>query len=267
MNVEKLVFIGAGNMAEALVKGLTQGGICPAGQITVTDLNEDRLAYMRETYGVETVQDNALAVQAADVVVLAVKPQVFPEVLPVIAGLDALVISIAAGLLSEGIAEVLGSTARVIRVMPNTPALVQCGAAGISPGPGATEADLAFAREMFEAVGIAVQVDESLQDVVTSLSGSGPAYFFYVVEAMLAEAETSGMDRELARALAAQTLIGAGRMVMESGLEPDELRRRVTSKGGTTAAALAVLEEAGLGATVQQALRAARDRSRELSGS
>ncbi|MFT5124570.1 MAG: pyrroline-5-carboxylate reductase [Kiritimatiellia bacterium] len=266
MNVSKLVFIGAGNMAEALTKGLIAGAVCPAEQIVVTDVNEERLAYMRSTYQVTAMQDNAQAVQDADVVVLAVKPQMFPDVLPGIAGLDALVISIAAGLPSSGIAALLGAKARVIRVMPNTPALVQCGAAGISPGPGATEADAAFTLRMFEAVGYAVQVDESLQDVVTSLSGSGPAYFFYIAEAMLAEAEASGMDRDVARMLVAQTLMGAGQMVATSGIEPDELRRRVTSKGGTTAAALAVLEAGKVGETVRAAVSAARERSRELSG-
>ena len=263
--MNKLVFIGAGNMAEALIKGIISDGVCPAENIVVTDIREEQLEYFNATYKVAGLVDNDLAVQGADVVVLAVKPQLFEEVLPPLAGLDALVISIAAGVPITKISALLGEKARVVRVMPNTPALLKCGAAGVSRGPNATEADEALTLRLMEAVGLAAIVEEDALHTVTAVSGSGPAYFFYMAEAMVASAEEMGMDSDLARELAAQTMIGAGRMIAETGVAPGELRKRVTSKGGTTAAAIGVFEELGWDDIVKKAMQACDRRSRELA--
>ncbi len=266
VNSMKLAFIGAGNMAEAIVAGIVEKGVVDPGEVCVTDIDEDRLAHFVEQYGVGRSSGNSAAAAEADVVVLSVKPQVFPSVWPEIAAAlkpDALVVSIMAGIPSAKIAG--GRPLRVVRVMPNTPALVGAGAAGIAAGIFATAADLEIAKSLLGAVGVAVVVDEEQIDAVTALSGSGPAYVFYLLEAMLEAAGQMGLEPATARRLALATVAGAAKLMDESGEPADVLRRKVTSKGGTTEAAIGTMEERDVKKSVVAALLAAQARSKELA--
>ena len=262
----KITFIGAGNMAEAIIAGIVKQNVVDAADVCVTDISEERLNHFAEQYGVGGSTDNAEAVSQADVVMLAVKPQIFPAVWPEIEGAlksDALVVSIMAGIPSAKIAN--GKPIRVVRVMPNTPALVGEGAAGIAGGELATEADLEIALKLMGAVGVAKVVTEKEIDAVTALSGSGPAYVFYLLEGMLSAAEKMGLEKETARELALATVSGAAKLMKESGEEADELRCKVTSKGGTTHAAISTMEERGVKDSIVAALFAAQARSIELA--
>jgi pyrroline-5-carboxylate reductase len=268
LRVNKVVFIGAGNMTEALVKGLTVSGVCKASQILVTDVRPERLAFFENEFHVKGTGDNAAAVAGADVVVLAVKPQLMGEVL---AGLKSslgksLVVSIAAGISTAWIESKLGNGVRVVRVMPNTPALVRAGAAAICVGRWAMEEDLVVAETMMAAVGVVVRVTEKDMDAVTALSGSGPAYVFHLMEAMIEAARHAGLDDAVARKLIYATVSGSAKLAEATGIDPAELRQRVTSKGGTTAAALQVLEEKIVYHAYLEAIAAAHRRARELSG-
>ena len=264
----KIVFIGAGNMAEALVGGMVGKKLCPAAQITVTDVRPERLTHFERTYGVKGCVSNEEAVRGAGVVVLAVKPQVMGGVVAGFAAAipaDALIVSIAAGVTTEKIGAMFGGKNRVVRAMPNMPAMVGSGAAGISAGANATEQDLMTAEKILGAVGIVVRVRESDLDAVTALSGSGPGYLAYLVEAMLQAARQLGLEAGVARQLVLATLEGTTKALNETGLDPAELRERVTSKGGTTFAALEVLRQGGVGEKMVEAILAAQRRSRELS--
>lgn len=265
----KLVFIGAGNMAEALIKGVLHKSMARPEDLAATDVNEDRLAYIQSAYGVETFTDNALGVAKADVLFLAVKPQSFPDVLADIQKhLDrdkTLLISIAAGISTACIEAALGEGTRVVRVMPNTPALVGCGAAGVCGGRWAGGEDLARAEELLGAVGVTARVEEEQMDAVTAVSGSGPAYVFYLIEAMQEAARELGLNETTARRLILTTVRGAAELCETSGEPAALLRERVTSKGGTTAAALAVMHERKVGEHLVEAMRAACRRSRELA--
>jgi len=264
----KLVFIGGGNMAEAILKGLISAQRLTPEEIQVVDIVPERLETLQSNYGVRVSSDLAVAASGAENLVLAVKPQGMPEVLQALAphlASEALVISIAAGISCASIERALASGQRVVRVMPNTPALVGKGAAAVSLGTSATEGDAEQVMGWMQAVGLAVHVEESAMDAVTALSGSGPAYGFYLLEGMLQAAEQMGLQPEQARLLAAATLEGAAVMVKEGTDAPGVLRERVTSKGGTTAAALKVLEEQGVKSAIVQALEAACARSKELS--
>jgi len=265
----KIAFIGGGNMAASLAGGLVKRGCAPE-RITVADPRPEQLELLAEKFGVCVTPDNLEAASEADVLVFAVKPQVFREAATPLAGRVGtrrpLVISVAAGITEPDIRTWLGGDAAVVRVMPNTPALVGAGAAALYANRQVTPAQRELAQAILEAVGIAVWIeDESLMDSVTALSGSGPAYFFLLMELMEAAALELGLPAEAARRLTQQTAYGAARMALESGEAPAVLRKQVTSPGGTTAAALAVFQEAGLGATVTRALTAARDRGRQLS--
>ncbi|NCD33050.1 MAG: pyrroline-5-carboxylate reductase [Spartobacteria bacterium] len=269
-NNTKIAFIGAGNMAEALVQGIVRQNMVPPSSITVTDVNEARLGYMRTKYGVQKSLNNVASAAQANIVILAVKPQFFAQILDDIKQAYALnskmlVISIAAGISTERIESSMGSKAKVIRVMPNTPALVGKGAAAVSSGSHVTPADMKKAVKLLSSVGVAIEMPEEQIDAVTALSGSGPAYVFYLMEAMINAAEEMGIPVDTARALTLQTLLGSAELCRVSGESPAVLREKVTSKGGTTAAALAVFEEHKMGETIRQALIAARDRSLELS--
>jgi len=263
----KVVFIGAGNMAEAIVSGMVAANFCAPEKIIMTDVRPERLAELETEYGVSTSTDNRV-VKNAEIVVLAVKPQVMMDVLKGIAPVlrkETLVISIAAGIPTEKIEAALGGARRVVRVMPNTPALVGQGASAIAAGANADEADLEVAETILECVGLTVRVEEKELDAVTALSGSGPAYVFYLLEGMLAAAEKMGLDKETARRLALKTVEGAARLMEDSGEAADVLRAKVTSKGGTTEAAIRSLDEAGVKDAVIKALLAAQKRSIELS--
>ncbi|MEE9368313.1 MAG: pyrroline-5-carboxylate reductase [Pontiella sp.] len=262
----KVVFIGAGNMAEAVVAGIVKNKVVKAADVFVTDISEERLTYFMMKYDVSTSDDNAYPVSLADVVVLAIKPQVFPEVWPEIEAAlkpDALVVSIMAGIPSAKIAG--GKSIRVVRVMPNTPSLIGEGAAGIAAGELATDADLEIAESLLGAVGATVIVKEEEIDAVTALSGSGPAYVFYLLESMLEAADQMGLEKGISRELALATVIGAAKLMQETGEDADALRIKVTSKGGTTAAAINTMEERGVKESIITALLAAQARSKELA--
>jgi len=263
----KVVFVGAGNMAKAIACGIIAADFCAPEKIVMTDIRLEHLNDLADKYGVSVSQDNCV-VQNAEIVVLAVKPQVMETVLKEIAPFlreETLVISIAAGISCAKIEALLEGTRRVVRVMPNTPALVGQGASALAAGAYATEADLDVAESILQCVGLAVRVDEKDLDAVTALSGSGPAYVFYLIESMLAAAELMGLEAETARVLAVQTVEGAARLMKDSGESATVLRERVTSKGGTTAAALRTLNEEGVSEAVVKALEAAKARSIELS--
>ncbi|GAB4171499.1 MAG: pyrroline-5-carboxylate reductase [Wenzhouxiangellaceae bacterium] len=264
---ERIAVIGAGNMAGALIGGLCSAGH-PPSMIVATDPDPGRREAANRAFGVEVLADNRTAVSAAEVVILAVKPQVFDEVLQEIAAAlraDALVISVAAGVPVRRIAGALGDGRAIVRAMPNTPALIGAGATGVHYSPDCTEAHRAFVERLFGTVGICVEItDESLMDVVTAVSGSGPAYFFALTEALAEAGHQAGLAVDVARRLAVQTAIGAGRMLAESGKSAEQLRRQVTSPGGTTEAALDCLGRKGFGELVQAAVDAAIARGRQL---
>ena len=265
----KITCIGAGNMAEALIKGFI-GNVCVSDCITVTDIQHERLEYFQAEYRVAISENNGASVRNADVVILAVKPQHLSEVLEAIRDdvnkVKTLFVSIAAGVTTLRIEELLGGDVRVVRVMPNTPALIGAGAAAVCGGKWTTEEDVETATTMLEAVGVVVRVQEADMDAVTAVSGSGPAYVFFVIEAMQKAAVQMNLDAEVARKLILATLSGATRLCEETGEDAGLLRERVTSKGGTTAAALNVLTEKKVSDAWVEALLAAQSRSIELSG-
>ena len=264
-----ITFIGAGNMARSLIIGLLQDKANVL--LRVADPDPQQLDAIRQHWpDVQATQDNAEALQEADVVVLAVKPQVMREVLEPLADLAQrsrpLIISIAAGIREAALNQWLGGNLPIVRCMPNTPALVQTGATGLVANAQVSQAQRNLAESILRAVGITVWfAEEASIDSVTAVSGSGPAYFFLVMEAMQAAAQNLGMSAEDAQLLVVQTALGAARLALESGEPAAELRRKVTSKGGTTEAALKVLNDGGLPALFEQALQAAAKRSRELA--
>lgn len=264
MKTKTLGFIGGGNMAEALVKGLLHAEVMPPANIVVSDVKTDRLAHFTEEHGVRTTQDNHGLVRQCDVIVLAVKPQVIDKVLALI-GADVasgkLVISVAAGVPVAAIEARLPDGAHVVRTMPNTPATVQAGATAIAPGSHATEADLELARELFSAVGRVVTLDESLLDAVTGLSGSGPAYVMLMIEALADGGVKVGLHRDTALLLAAQTVYGSAKLLLETGEHPGRLKDMVTSPGGTAIAGLHTLESGGLRRTLIDAVEVATNRA------
>ncbi len=263
----RFAFIGGGNMAEALIKGLLSGLDVPPPHILATDVMPERRTYLQATYGITASADNKHAVQESDVIVLAVKPQIMPTILAEMAPVlnhDKLVISIAAGVTLQTLQQALGANRRVVRVMPNTPALVLAGAAGISPGQAATTQDIALVQRIFDAVGRALVVSDDMMDVVTGLSGSGPAFIFALIEGLSDGGVLMGLSRQSATTLAAQTVLGAAKMVLETGKHPGELKDMVTSPAGTTIAGMHALESGGLRGLMMEAVRRATERSAEL---
>lgn len=262
-------FIGGGNMAEAIIKGLTISGAVASDAILVHDVVHERREYLGKTYGVEATEDNLQVARGSDVLILAVKPQMMAEVTAGLQGATdgRLACSIAAGVGVDQLREGLGSGARVIRVMPNTPALVQAGASALFAGPGVTDEDMGLAEAIFGAVGEVVRVaNEGLMDAVTGLSGSGPAFVLMLLEAMSDAGVAAGLARPIASRLAAQTVYGTAKMAIESEQGFAALREMVTSPGGTTIAGCQALEEGAFRADVMRAIEAAVRRSRELGG-
>jgi pyrroline-5-carboxylate reductase len=259
-------FIGAGNMAEALVRGLLGSKAASTAGVRASDPSPLRRQGLLETYGVSTTDDNATLAQWADVLVLAVKPQVADQALASIAGSvgDALVISIAAGITTQRIEAALPKGTHVVRAMPNTAAMALAAATAVAPGRHAEPADLQLARSLFESVGRCVVVPEASLDAVTGLSGSGPAYVMLFIEALADGGVKAGLPRDVALMLAAQTVYGAAKLQLESGEHPAVLKDRVTSPGGTTIAGLGRLEAAGIRGALIDAVVAASERSREL---
>ena len=262
-----LAFLGAGNMARALLHGcLTRGGT-PREQLGGHRRGARGGGARHERLGVRGFASNAEACAWSTAIVLAVKPQVLPGVLREIAPLvtpEQLVVSIAAGVPIARIVEGLSGHARVVRAMPNTPAMVGEGATAISVAGGATAEDVAEAEALFGSVGTVVQVPESLMDAVTGLSGSGPAYAFIAIEALSDAGVRAGLPRDVATKLAAQTLLGASKLALTTGEHPGKLKDMVTSPAGTTIAGVAALERGGLRSALMAAVEAATARSKEL---
>jgi len=264
---QRIAFIGAGNMASALIEGLLSAGTCKADGIVASDVRSEALATLATRYAIHTSVDNAVAVRGAQVVVLSTKPQSFAELLPALStclDLETLVISIAAGVPLSVIESQFGTGLRAVRAMPNTPALVQAGATAISAGRFATPADLDVAEAIFASVGVVERVPEALLDAVTGLSGSGPAYVFLMIEALTNAGVLTGLSPKTAAVLAAQTVFGAAKLERQTGESPEALRRKVTSPGGTTAAGLASLDARDFSGIVAQAVAAATERAHEL---
>lgn len=264
-----LGFIGAGNMAASLIGGLIADGY-PADSIWVSDIHLAALNSLSERYGVHVTEHNSIVAEHAQVLILAVKPQIVRQVSEQLAGIvqlrKPLIISIAAGIQADDIDHWLGGGLPVVRCMPNTPAMVRSGATGLFANSCVGSDQRSQAEAILRAAGITVWVDaEALLDAVTALSGSGPAYFFLLIEAMEDAGVKLGLERETSRLLAQQTALGAGRIALEADEPPAELRRKVTSPGGTTEQAIRVFEEGKLRLLVSQAMEAAAHRAAELS--
>jgi len=269
MKTQQIGFIGGGNMASSLIGGLVSNDY-PADKITVADLDADKLRYLNETFGVNTTLDSNSLVLQSDIVVLAVKPQHMQSVADSIAASaqqkKPVLVSIAAGIRIAALERWLGGDLAVVRCMPNTPALVETGATGLFANTQVGVEQKDQVESLMRAVGVAVWVaEEGDLDTVTALSGSGPAYFFMVMEALEAAAVDAGLDQKTAQLLTQETALGAAKMALESTESAAVLRQRVTSPGGTTERAIEVLEKQGLRAILQQALSAAKERSVELS--
>ncbi len=266
---QRITFLGAGNMANALIRGLLRAGEL-AANISATVKREEKRAELVGAHGIAVGFDNLAAARAAAVVVLAVKPQAMDKLLTQIAPvIDAskLVISVAAGVPIAAIERRFGGGTRIVRSMPNTPALVGLGATAISPSEHATVADLELAKALFDAVGFTTVLDESLLDAVTGLSGSGPAYIFLIIEALSDAGVKVGLSRHVALRLAAQTVAGSARLLLETGQHPGHLKDQVTSPGGTAIAGLHTLEAGGLRTTLIDAVEAATHRAKQLGDS
>jgi len=259
--------IGAGNMAEALIRGLVRGGHVPPERIRASAPRKERLDELAATYKIDVTTDNRSVARDCGICLLAVKPQILDKVLREIGDQlkpGTLLVSICAGFDTETIEAAVSEGVRVVRAMPNTPALVGAGATAISAGKHAGEADLQTARAMFDAVGITVVLDESQLDAVTGLSGSGPAYIFLILEALADAGVKVGLSRRNAQRLAAQTVMGSAKMLLETTEHVGHLKDMVTSPGGTAIAGLHTLEEGGLRTTLINAVETATKRAREL---
>lgn len=266
MRDNKVGFIGGGNMAEALVRGLLHSKVKAPDDIWVSDVKAERLAHLAAHHGVHTTADNHALVRGCGVVVLSVKPQVVDKVLAAIApdvGPETLIISVAAGVPIAALEARLPG-ARVVRTMPNTPATALAGATAVSAGTLSTDEDVATARALFEAVGRVVVLDESLLDAVTGLSGSGPAYVMLIIEALADGGVKVGLHRDTALLLAAQTVYGSAKLLLETGEHPGRLKDMVTSPGGTAIAGLHTLESGALRKTLIDAVESATARAAQL---
>lgn len=264
-----LAFLGAGNMCGSIIGGLIAEGY-PPEQITATRRSEAPLKEMQAQWGIQVSSDNIATVASHDVIILGVKPQMMKELCDQIRdqvqASKPLIISVAAGLTAETLERWLGDDVAVIRTMPNTPSLLRCGATGLFANNKVSESQKALAESIMQATGIALWVDkEELMEAVTGVSGSGPAYFFLMMEAMQQAGESVGLTPEVARQLTLQTALGAARMATESDVEPAELRRRVTSPGGTTEQAIRTFNEGGLTELFEKAVKASANRGKELA--
>jgi pyrroline-5-carboxylate reductase len=265
-NQQKVAVVGAGVMGEGLIAALTLAGIAPP-LITIVEKRRERVDELITKYGVISQTLNE-AVATNDVILLVVKPQDLQELLLEISpaiNKDALILSFAAGKRIDFIANHLGTGNPIVRVMPNTPTLIGLGAAGYSCGPGVSPDQKAFVLSLLNAAGKAIEIDESLQSAVTATSGSGPAYFFAFVEAMIDSAVELGLSKEDATTLTIQTMTGSAALLESSGDSPTTLREKVTSPNGTTAAAIASFSEDNLAGIIQRAMRAAHKRAEELA--
>ena len=269
MNTQQIGFIGGGNMASSLIGGLVSNGY-PADKITVADLDAEKLTYLSKTFGINNTQDSGALAANVDILVLAVKPQ---HMQPVAEGAGLaikdkkpVVVSIAAGIRVDALDRWLGGNFPIVRCMPNTPALVKTGATGLYASVQVDNSQKDQVESLLRAVGVTVWVEnENELDAVTALSGSGPAYFFMMMEALEAAGIEAGLSQKTAQLLTQETALGAAKMALESSESAGVLRQRVTSPGGTTERAIGVMEELGLGDILQAAVLAAKERSIELS--
>ena len=271
LNNKKLGFIGGGNMAEALIKGLVSTSFFDSKNIFVSEPSKSKSSTLQKKYKIKIIGDNRELGKKCDIIILAVKPQILKEVLcdiRSVVGSDKLVISVAAGVPIFIIDSVLRGESKkkfsVVRTMPNTPSLVQEGVTAISSGKYVSKADLKITHQIFEAVGLTVDVEEKQLDAVTGLSGSGPAYIFMLIESLSDAGVKMGLSREVANTLTIQTVLGSAKLVQESGKHPGELKDMVTSPAGTTITGLHALEEGGLRTTLMNAVEDATLRSRDL---
>lgn len=271
MSVDKrrIVVIGTGKIGEALIKGLCASGWRKPSEIIATDIHSERLQAIKERCGVETSESNREAVKNAALIVVAVKPQDLPGLLDEIGDVltsEQTVLSVAAAVRTPNIEKHLAANVPVVRAMPNTPATVQEGMAGICAGKHAGEEHLALAEEVLAHLGAVVRVQEDAMDAVTAVSGSGPAYFALLAEAMIEAGILLGLSREISTQLVVQTMFGTAKLLRDEHIHPVELRENVTSPGGTTIRAIRELERAGIRAAFLNAIQAAMERSRELGG-
>lgn len=266
---KKIVIIGGGKMGSIIAQGLIARKISCRKDVIITDIDPARLEFLRKSLKLKVSRNNEKSVKSADIIVLAVKPQnmasTLKEINPAV-DKTKIVVSIAAGITTGFIESHLAKGARVLRVMPNTPALIGEGAAAVTKGSFAKKSDINLAHAIFNAVGISVEVEEELIDAVTGLSGSGPAYFFLIIEALIDAGEKMGLPGDLAARLAMQTMLGSARLCLTSNKSPAELRKMVTSPGGTTVAGLQALTDGNIRETIIAAVEAATKRSKELAG-
>jgi pyrroline-5-carboxylate reductase len=265
----ELAILGAGQMAEAILRGILKSRLISPEKIIAADPTEPRRKLFAQL-GVAVTPENAAAVGQTSIILLATKPYQLADAIAPLSPLihpETLIISIAAGVPTARIAAVLDRPLRIIRAMPNTPMLIGCGAVAIAPNEFATAKDLAAARKIFESAALVVEVTEEQIDAVTALSGSGPAYFFYLVECMIQAGVQMGLDPEISRQFAIQTCLGSGRLLAESADSPADLRRKVTTPNGITHAAISHLEKENFSILIVDALRAAQARAQELGRS
>ncbi len=265
---KKLGFIGAGNMATAMMSGIVSGGIFTADEIMMSDVSGERLSFISEKYGVGITPDNKEVARSCGTLILAVKPQYYTQVITEIAPIvtpGQIIITIAPGQTLESLSERFGSDRlKIIRTMPNTPAMVGAGITAVAPNSNVTQEELEYVRKILGGFGISEVVGENLMDAVVSVSGSSPAYVFMFIEAMADAAVADGMPRAQAYRFAAQAVMGSARMVLETGKHPAELKDMVCSPAGTTIEAVRVLEEKGMRSAVIEAMKACTGRSRSL---
>lgn len=269
MKAATIAIIGAGNMGKSLIGGLIQDGH-PADHIWASDVDSEKLAQLKQHYSIHTTQDNVEAIKKADAVIFSVKPQhiidLARNLTELIRQQKPLLISIAAGICTSHLEHCFQEPIAIVRAMPNTPALIGCGATALYANSFVTDQQHQLAESILRAVGLVIWLqEEASMDTVTALSGSGPAYFFLVMEALQKAAEKLGLSHESARLLTLQTALGAARMAIESGLDLEELRKQVTSKGGTTEKGISVLEEKNIRDIFLQTVKSAKLRSEELA--
>ena len=264
---KKLAVLGCGKLGEILVKGLIEAGVIEASNVLATAGHQPRLDLLRERFGVAGTLSNQMAAEAGDIIILAVKPQTVPQVLTEISPVlrpSQILISVAASVSTAFIEKHIVAQVPVIRAMPNTPCLLKKGMTGLAPGSNATSEQLELAKFIFDSVGRTVIVDEKHMDAITGLSASGPAYIYIIIEALAEAGVKVGLPRDLATELAAQTVVGAGSMVLETGEHPAKLKDTVTTPAGCTIDGILELEEGGLRVTLIKAVVKATHRAKEL---
>ncbi|MDL1970270.1 MAG: pyrroline-5-carboxylate reductase [Candidatus Desulfofervidaceae bacterium] len=269
MAKENIGFIGGGNMAEAIIKGLLKANVCTEKQLCVSDIRKERLDYLEATYSVKTFTNTKEMIKVCPIIIIAVKPQDVKNVLEEIkeeVSPSHLVISIAAGISTMFIESLLPQGVPVVRIMPNTPALALAGMSALTSGKAATTEHLNTANKLFKAIGETVIVPEKLMDAVTGLSGSGPAYIAVIIEALADGGVKMGLPRPVALKLALQTVLGTAKLLQDTNLHPAQLKDMVSSPGGTTIAGLQVMEKRGLRGILIDTIEAATKRSQELGG-